>query len=189
MHSLKQPLEYKYIVRNPDGRILEWTPGENIKLALPSDEEASSGIHEVVVGDAWDGRSQSIQLVGSKDGETEEDDSPEEDKGSVVDDQWSSKEDAPSYGSSEDVERISMQVSECLTSEETEAEIAECLEVAAELTITRPAPVETGMPCILCLCCTPGCSFFPRSCLLYFAALGSCGEAEEGKVLRTYQGA
>jgi len=54
------PLEYKYMVRNPDGTVIEWKPGENIVLQLPKEPLA-----EVVVGDAWDGRTQSVELINS----------------------------------------------------------------------------------------------------------------------------
>ena len=44
--------------------MLYWAPGDNIRLDIGSDKA-----QEVVVGDAWDGTSQSVRLVSS-DGET-----------------------------------------------------------------------------------------------------------------------
>ncbi len=55
-------LEYKYVVRDPDGGVVCWKPGSNYELRVPVLLEAERAIAEGVrVRDAWDG---SIQVCG-----------------------------------------------------------------------------------------------------------------------------
>ena len=63
MLRLDDALEYKYVVRKSDGTVLYWKPGDNIRLEIEGGGEGSLAVQEVVVGDAWDGKSQSVRLV------------------------------------------------------------------------------------------------------------------------------
>jgi len=56
-------LEYKYVVRNRDGGVLCWKPGENCQIKVPVLLEEEKAIAEgVLVKDAWDGSIQDIEL-------------------------------------------------------------------------------------------------------------------------------
>ena len=47
--------EYKYVVRNMDGSIAMWTPGDNFELRLLSEDARGAAVPEKVeVSDAWD---------------------------------------------------------------------------------------------------------------------------------------
>lgn len=52
-------LEYKYVVKNSDGNIHTWKPGNNYLLQLPTAVRAE----EVKVKDAWDGSVQDIEFA------------------------------------------------------------------------------------------------------------------------------
>lgn len=56
-------LEYKYVVKNTDGGVLCWKPGENCQIKVPVWLREEKAIAEgVLVRDAWDGSIQDIEL-------------------------------------------------------------------------------------------------------------------------------
>lgn len=56
-------LEYKYVVRNEDGGVMFWKPGENCQIKVPVWLKEEKAIAEgVLVRDAWDGSIQDIEL-------------------------------------------------------------------------------------------------------------------------------
>lgn len=56
-------LEYKYVIKNPDGGILCWKPGSNYQLRVPVFLEQDKAVTDGVwVKDAWDGSNQDVEL-------------------------------------------------------------------------------------------------------------------------------
>ena len=47
-------MEYKYAVRNGDGKIATWKPGDNFSLRIPLDEQLAVLPERVEICDAWD---------------------------------------------------------------------------------------------------------------------------------------
>lgn len=54
-------LEYKYVIRNPDGEVVAWKPGPNYHLTVHQLQNSS----QFAVSDTWDGSMHDIQ-VGSR---------------------------------------------------------------------------------------------------------------------------
>lgn len=53
--SILGECEYKYVVRNTDGSIAMWTPGDNFELRLSPEEARGAAVPEKVeISDAWD---------------------------------------------------------------------------------------------------------------------------------------
>jgi hypothetical protein len=59
-------LFYKYVVRGADGTVVNWKPGDDICLELPGKDA-----YTVVVADAWDGKSQTVEVVSRPEVEKE----------------------------------------------------------------------------------------------------------------------
>jgi len=62
----EKKLFYKYVVRGADGTVVNWKPGDDICLELPGEDA-----YTVVVADAWDGKSQTVEVVSRPEVEKE----------------------------------------------------------------------------------------------------------------------
>ena len=54
-------LEYKYVVRESDGTVVAWKPGDNCYVRIPLTEEEEVVPERVSISDAWDGSSRDVQ--------------------------------------------------------------------------------------------------------------------------------
>ena len=54
-------MEYKYVIRGPDGHVT-WKPGGNYNIALPGEESAEWLQIVMTICDAWDGTSRCIEV-------------------------------------------------------------------------------------------------------------------------------
>ena len=54
-------MEYKYVIRGPDGHVT-WKPGSNYNIALPGEGSAEWLQIAVAIRDAWDGTSRCIEV-------------------------------------------------------------------------------------------------------------------------------
>lgn len=58
-------LEYKYVVRESDGTVVAWKPGDNCYVRIPLSEEEEVVPERVSISDAWDGSSRDVQVCGA----------------------------------------------------------------------------------------------------------------------------
>uniref|UniRef100_A0A061QPX2 Starch-binding domain-like protein n=1 Tax=Tetraselmis sp. GSL018 TaxID=582737 RepID=A0A061QPX2_9CHLO len=145
--SFANHLEYKYVVRNHDGTVITWKPGENIRLEIPREQ---AKIQEVVVGDAWDGETQSIELIEGADRQESAAEPIAESQAvsaaaaADVPEPLAGKSHPARLGDQgvvghqaeqirERADDVSSQLSECLKSASTEEAITECLTLASRL--------------------------------------------------------
>lgn len=59
--NMRTEMEYKYVVRNNDGEVAVWKPGDNFSFQLPDVEEAQLP-EKVRINDAWDGSYRTIEV-------------------------------------------------------------------------------------------------------------------------------
>lgn len=56
-------LEYKYVVREPDGHVSSWAPGSNFEVQVPIYQDQGKPADRIELNDAWDGAWHDIQVI------------------------------------------------------------------------------------------------------------------------------